>query len=132
VNVPADEVAAQRFVRRVRDLLNHPDVEHPLRRVANAFGLSKTELAGLFGVRRQALDQWLERGVPAEREDKLQTLVALAELLERKLKPGRLPGVARRPADAYGGQTMLELISEDRHRELLQRVRDSFDWASAA
>jgi transcriptional regulator with XRE-family HTH domain len=108
-----------------------PD-EHPLRRLMEAFELSKTELGSLFGVRRQAVDQWLERGVPSERQEKVQTLLAIADLLERKLKPGRLAGVARRPADAYGGKTMLELIAADRHRELLELVRESFDWASAA
>lgn len=127
-----DDVTARRFLRRVRFHLNHPDEQHPLRRLMDAFGLSKTELASLFSVRRQAVDQWLERGVPSERQEKVQTLVAIADLLERKLKPGRLPGAARRPADAYGGKTMLELIAADRHRELLELVRDSFDWASAA
>ena len=127
-----DDLAAWRFLRRVRFYLNHPDGEHPLRRLMDEFELSKTELGSLFGVRRQAVDQWLERGVPAERQEKVQTLLAITDLLERKLKPGRLAGAARRPADAYGGKTMLELISEDRHRELLELVRDSFDWASAA
>lgn len=130
--VDVDDLTARRFLRRVRFHLNHPDDEHPLRRLMDAFGLSKTELGALFGVRRQAVDQWLERGVPAERQEKVQTLIALADLLERKLKPGRLAGVARRPADAYGGKTMFELIAADRHRELLELVRDSFDWASAA
>jgi len=127
-----DDLTAGRFLRRVRFHLNHPDEEHPLRRVMDAFELSKTALASLFGVRRQAVDQWLERGVPSERQEKLQTVVAICDLLERKLKPGRLAGVARRPADAYGGKSMLELIAADRHRELLELVRDSFDWASAA
>jgi len=127
-----DDLTARRFLRRVRFYLNHPDDEHPLRRLMDAFGLSKTELGSLFGVRRQAVDQWLERGVPSERQEKVQTLIAIVDLLERKLKPGRLAGVARRPADAYGGKTMLELIAADRHRDLLELVRESFDWASAA
>lgn len=128
----ADDLTARRFLRRVRFHLNHPDEEHPLRRLMDAFGLSKTELGSLFGVRRQAVDQWLARDVPSERQEKVQTLLAIVDLLERKLKPGRLLGVARRPADAYGGKTMLELIADDGHRELLAQVRDSFDWASAA
>lgn len=127
-----DDLAARRFLRRVRFHLNHPDDEHPLRRLIEALDLSKTELGSLFGVRRQAIDQWLERGVPAERQEKVQTLLAVVDLLERKLKPGRLPGVARRPAEVYGGETMLGLIAADRHRELLEQVRASFDWASAA
>jgi DNA-binding XRE family transcriptional regulator len=127
-----DDLTGRRFLRRVRFHLNHPDEEHPLRRLIDAFELSKTELGSLFGVRRQAVDQWLERGVPSERQEKVQTLVAICDLLERKLKPGRLAGVSRRVADAYGGKTMLELIAADRHGELLELVRESFDWASAA
>ncbi len=130
--VDVDDLTARRFLRRVRFHLNHPDEEHPLRRLMEAFELSKTELGSLFGVRRQAVDQWLERGVPSERQEKVQTLLAISDLLERKLKPGRLAGIARRPADAYGGKTMLEFIAADRHRELLELVRESFDWASAA
>lgn len=127
-----DDLTALRFLRRVRFHLNHPDEEHPARRLMDAFELSKTELASLFGVRRQAVDQWLGRGVPSERQEKVQTLIAICDLLERKLKPGRLAGLARRPADVYGGKTMLELIAADQHRELLELVRDSFDWATAA
>lgn len=127
-----DDLDAQRFIRRARHYLNNPDGQHPLRRIMQAFGLSKTELGGLFGVRRQAVDQWLVRGVPPDRQDKVATLEALADLFERKLKAGRLAGVARRPADAYGGATMLDLIRQDRHRELLESARRSFDWASAA
>lgn len=132
LGIGIDDAVARRFLRRVRFHLNHPHDEHPLRRLMEAFQLSKTELGRLFGVRRQAIDQWLERGIPAERQEKSQALLALVDLLQRKLKPGRLPGIARHPAEAYGGRTMLELITEDRHRELLEQVRESFDWASAA
>jgi hypothetical protein len=130
--VTVSDLDARRFLRRVRYELNHPEDEPPLDRIAAAFELSKTELAGLFGLRRQAVDQWRVRGVPGDRQEKLQTVLALVDLLDRKLKPGRLPGVARRPADAYGGLTMLEMITADRHDELLDSVRRSFDWSTAA
>ena len=103
-----------------------PDKHRQLKLTAAARGTS------IQRVLEQAIDQWLERGVPSERQEKVQTLVAICDLLERKLKPGRLAGISRRPADAYGGKTMLQLIAADRHRELLEVVRDSFDWASAA
>jgi hypothetical protein len=127
-----DDVAAQRFQRCVRRELAEPDGENPLVRLMRLFKLSKSELGRLFGVSRQAVDGWLEHGVPGEREEKLATLLALADLLERKLKTNRIPGIARRPADAYGGRTMLELVSEDRQRELLGLVRESFAWSQAA
>ena len=126
-----DELAIRRFLTRARMALNQLGGDE-LSRLMNSFQLSKTDLAELFGVRRQAIDGWLRKGVPAERQEKLHALVAIADLLERKLKPGRLPGVARTPADAYGGLTMLEMIAQDRHRELLALVRQSFDWSTAA
>jgi hypothetical protein len=124
-----DDVAAQRFQRCVRRELSD---DNPLARLVRLFALSKSELGRLFGVSRQAIDGWLTHGVPAERQEKLATLLALADLLERKLKTDRIPGIARRTADAYGGKTMLELIGEDRQRELLELVRDSFAWSQAA
>ena len=44
--------------------------------------------------------------------------------------PDRIFGIARVPAPAYGGLTMLQMIERDRHEELLEIVSASFDWAS--
>jgi DNA-binding transcriptional regulator YdaS (Cro superfamily) len=100
--------------------------------VQTTFGLSDTELAGLFGVRRQAIGQWRRRGLPSARQEKAAAVASVAELLRHRLKPERIPGIARRPARAYGGLTMLDMIRADRHLELLMEVRGSFDWAAAA
>lgn len=128
---PEDDLGALRFLRRVRFHLDHPDGE-PLLRVMDTFALSKADLGRLFGVSRQAVDGWLRHGVPADRQEKLAAVLAVADLLARKLKADRVAGVARRPAEAYGGATMLELVAADRHRELLASVRASFDWSTAA
>jgi hypothetical protein len=95
-------------------------------------GLNQTELGALFGVRRQAVDQWAARGVPAERQEKLATLGEIADLLAAKLKRDRIPGVARRSADAYGGRSMLEAIAAGDEEPVLAELRDAFDWAAAA
>lgn len=126
-----DELAMRRFLHNVRYHLNQLG-DDPLVQVMTAFELSKTELGGLFGVSRQAIDNWLQNGVPPDRREKLNTLASLVDLLERKLKAGRLPGVARTPASAYGGLTMLEMVVSDRHHELLEDVRESFEWSDAA
>jgi hypothetical protein len=103
-----------------------------LRRVMEVLALDKTETARLFGVTRQALEHWRRHGVPADRQAKLTTILAIVELLEKNLKPGAVPGVARTPAPAYGGRTMLGLIEADEHGRLLESVRSSFDWAVSA
>jgi hypothetical protein len=100
--------------------------------IQDVFALSNTELGRLFGVSRQAVGQWRERGVPESRQEKAGTVAAVADLLRHSLKPERIPGAARRPAPAYGGLTMLQMIQRDRHRKLLDLVRASFDWATTS
>lgn len=119
-----------RFYRAVLDELESS--EAPLDRIRTVFGLSRTELAGLFGVRRQALDRWAARGVPAERQEKLATIGEIADLLAANLKEDRIPGVVRRPSPAYGERSALAAIAEDEQNLVLGELRDAFDWASAA
>ena len=109
---------------RVRDKL--------LASIEGPFGLNRTETGRLFGVSRQAIESWHMSGVPGGRQEKAAAVAAVGELLSRRLKPERIPGIARRPAAAYGGLTMLEMIEGDRHLELLANVRASFDWAQTA
>jgi transcriptional regulator with XRE-family HTH domain len=106
-----------------------PSLLDPVREL---LGLSDAELARLFGVRRQAVSQWRERGIPGARQEKASALASIADLLAHQLKPERIPGIVRRPARAYGGLSMLEMISADRHPELLEKIRASFDWAGTS
>lgn len=100
--------------------------------IEEPFGLNKTEMGSMFGVSRQAIDSWHESGVPSARQEKAAAAAAVADLLTRRLKPERIPGIARRPADVYGGLSMVEMIEHDRHLELLAIVRASFDWSNTA
>ena len=101
-------------------------------RISDVFGLSHTDLGRLFGVSRQAVSQWIEDETPAARLGKVLAVVQIADLLAVNLIADRIPAVARMPAEAYGGRTMLQMIAQDRHQELLTSVRDSFDWSQTA
>lgn len=122
---------ADRF-HRLADLAGRA-AQPPLGRVKELFALTNNELAQLFAVSRQAVEQW-ERGgeVPAARRAKLGNVLTVGELLERKLSPGRLPLVARRKADAYGGVTLLDMVAADRDEELRELTERAFDWAGTA
>lgn len=124
------ELNTRRFLGAVRRSLNAE--QPPLERIRDALDLNYTELGNLFGVSRQGAKDWLQRGVPTDRQNKVATVAAVVDLLERKLKADRIPGIARRPAGAYDGHTMLELIAQDRHEDLLNITRQSFDWATAS
>ncbi len=120
----------QRFARAVLSELSGAGTG--LERLIVAWGLTVTDVARLFGVRRQAVQQWLDEGVPGARLPKLHTILEIADLLERNLLPDRIPGIVRAPGEAYDGRSMLELIQADRHDQLLDSVRRSFDWAWSA
>jgi DNA-binding XRE family transcriptional regulator len=106
--------------------------ETPLDRIAAALSLNRTELARLFGVRRQAIEQWEMRGTPGERQEKLATIGAIVDLLSAKLKRDRIPGVVRRTASAYGGRSILDAIAAGDEESVLDELRDAFDWATTA
>ena len=122
--------ALLRFTRLVAEaqLAERSDLE----RVRAVFGLSITELGALFGVTRQAAGLWLTDGPPAARRAKAAAVAAIADLLAHRLKPARVPGIARRAAPAYGQRSMLEVIAADEHEWLLESVRRSFDYAATA
>ncbi len=124
------DAEALRFYRAVGEELTR--VGSPLDRVASVLGVSRTELARLFGVRRQAIEQWEARGVPGDRQEKLATLDAAVDLLTAKLKPERIPAVVRRRAAAYGGRSILEAIADGDETLVLGELRTAFDWAAAA
>ena len=103
-----------------------------LERLMAAWHLSITDVARLFGVARQAVQQWLDDGAPAARQPKLATILRIADLLDRNLLPERVPGVVRTPAAAYGNRSMLQAIAADDQGAVHEAVARSFDWASTA
>jgi hypothetical protein len=121
-------LAYERFTVAVLQELSGPGSE--LARLMAGWQLSISDVARLFGVTRQAVQQWLDDGVPPARQPKLLQILRVGDLLERNLERPRIPAVVRADAGAYGGGSMLEMIAEDRHDDLLESVERSFDWAS--
>ena len=118
------------FTRAVLDEL--AGAGSAIRSLLSAWQLSIAEAARLFGVTRQAMQQWLAGDVPPARLPKVLAVVRIADLLSRNLRPERIGGIVRSPVPGYAGATMLQLIAQDRHQELLDSVARSFDWAATA
>jgi hypothetical protein len=125
-----DPVAYQRFSRVV--LLELSGAGTGLERLIAAWQLSVSDVARLFGVARQAVQQWLDDGVPPARQPKLATILRIADLLDRNLLPERVPAVVRTPAAAYGDRSILQAIADDDHESVREVVERSFDWAATA
>jgi len=123
-----DALDYQRFSRVVLHELSGAGTG--LERLLAAWQLSVTDAGHLFGVARQAVQQWLDGGVPPARQPKLVMVLRVADLLERNLLPERVPGVVRTPARAYGNRTLLQAIADDDHDHVFEVVARSFDWSA--
>jgi len=120
------------FLRSMAEVEYEQERSSPLRRAMTTLGLSSSDVAGLMDVTRQAVDKWLLAGPPVERLGKVGTIAEVADILRYRLRDGMPAVVARRPAEAYDGRTMLELIATDEHERLLRSVRESFDYSRVA
>ena len=120
------------FMESMVDLEFERRCRSPLRRAMATLDLSSRDMAGLMGVTSQAVDKWLLGRLPVERMGKIGAIAGIADLLRHRLRPGMPPVAARRPAEAYGDRTMLEVIADDEHEWLVRSVRDSFDFARVA
>lgn len=101
-----------------------------LPRVLRVWGLSATEAAGIFGVSRQAFAKWARAGVPSERLGAVGDLAAATDLLVHYLKPERIPAVVRRPAEAFGGRSLLDVAATGDTPAVLAWCRAMFDFSA--
>ena len=120
------------FMKSIAEVEYEQERSSPLRRAMTTLSLTSSDVARLMGVKRQAVDKWLLAGPPADRCRKVAAIAEVADILRYRLREGLPAAVARRPADAYGGRTMLELIEADEHEWLLGSVKESFDYARVA
>ncbi|WP_419921281.1 hypothetical protein [Candidatus Poriferisodalis sp.] len=104
----------------------------PLRRAMAILDLSSRDVAEVMGVKRQAVDKWLLAAPPSDRLDKIGAVAQIADILRHRLQAGMPAAVVRRPAAAYGGRSMLDVITDDEHDWLAESVRASFDYATVA
>ncbi len=103
----------------------------PLARVLEVWGLTGAEAARVFGVSRQAVSQWLEQRVPADRLLAVADLAAATDLLVHHLQRERISAVVRRPAKNLGERSLLDLAAEDTGA-VLAACRAMFDFGAIA
>lgn len=125
----AAEADMLEFQRRTLAALRLED--DPLVVIGRELQLNKAELGDLFGVSRQAMSEWMDRGVPSGRLRGVGLVLKVVSVLSRKLKPGRARLVVRRPAPALGGLSLLEVIRDDPEKALAA-VEEAFDWSGTA
>ncbi len=119
-------------LRQVIDRLDHQLNASPLQRTVRLWDISATQLGRMFGISRQAASKWLAEGAPAGRRDQVALLGQTTDLLDQWLKRERIPAVVRRPVDALGGMTRLDVALAGEFERLRDEVADTFDLTRIA
>lgn len=129
---PFSEVDSQEF-RRFASLVWHELLSSDLlESISSSLQLSDTDLGELFGVRRQAIGQWRDKGIPEERLARVHTVQRIVDILRRNLKLERIPAVVRKPAQAYGRRSIIDAIKRGDEDRVLKELERTFDWATTA
>ncbi len=81
--------------------------------IRGVFGLSESELADIFGIRRPSVAAWRVSGIPRLRRADAERLLDLARVMRAEVIPSRIPQIARTPDDWLDGRTMLQSIARD-------------------
>ncbi len=119
---------------RSASLAQHNDGSIPaaqsLEQIQNNFGLSEGELAELFGLTRQAVQQWRMRGVPNKRIADVDRIAELARVLKRRLIPTRLPQIVRTPAKGLQGRTVLETLAQFGVDRVYRYLEELYSYSS--
>jgi hypothetical protein len=78
--------------------------------IREVFGLSESELADLFRVRRPSLTAWRSVGIPQNRRATAERLQGLARVFDRELIRSRIPEIVRTPDAWLGDRTILDVL----------------------
>lgn len=87
--------------------------EHDLTTIATTFQASPQELGQLFGtISRQAVNKWLESGVPANRLAEVGRVADLARRLRQTFRRERIPAIVRQLNPGLNGESVLEVLAQ--------------------
>lgn len=87
--------------------------DQAIQEIRRTLDLSMPELGRIFRVSRQAVEQWAQRGIPAERRADVDRVREGCAWLRSVFKAERIPSIARTPARALDGRTMLQLLESE-------------------
>lgn len=121
------ENGGSEWTRQLVDELDRTVRTDPLDRFVTLWGLSNAGAARVFGVSRQAFSKWRKIGPPALRSAAVADLASATDLLDRYVKRERIPAVVRRPADQFGGRSLLDVAEQGDTHSVLEDVAAMFD-----
>lgn len=86
------------------------------------------ETGRLFGISRQAVDEWYSKGVPLGRVADVGRTADLAAALYRRFKPERVPQIVRSPLPGLDGQSILSMIRKSGAAPVFEMLDRAFSY----
>ena len=106
--------ASARSAARRATVLDFPTVARgQIKVIRETLQLSSNELAGLFGVTRQAVEQWEIKNVPVDKAAKIDRVAEVVSELAKRFKPQRLPAVVRNAMPILDNRSILQTLQTD-------------------
>lgn len=99
-----------------------------LARSAAILGLTKTDTGQLFGVTRQAIDNWYKQGIPMNRVADVDRIADVARALHARFVPERIPHIAHASLPGLNGRTILEAIRINGTQVVLNMLDRAFAY----
>lgn len=84
-----------------------------IKAIRESLQLSGNELAGLFGVTRQAVEQWEIKSVPADKAAKIDRVAEVVGELAKRFKRQRLPVIVRNEMPILDNRSILQTLQTD-------------------
>jgi hypothetical protein len=114
-------------LRAVVDHLDRELVAEPLERTGRLWDLSNDELGRMLGIDAEELARWVSDGPPPDRRAAVVLLGQVTDLLDRWVKRERIAAVVRRPVEALGGRSRLEVALAGQLEVLHDELSRTFD-----
>jgi hypothetical protein len=92
--------------------------------ILTTFQASPREIGDIFGVTRQAIEQWNAGGVPPSRVAEVGRVADVARRLRHTFKRERIPAIVRQPNPGLAGESVLAVLGEPQGPA---RVMDALD-----
>jgi hypothetical protein len=115
---PSNQPGRQRsptlvVARRNKGVMDLAKDSQALDAIRTIFGLSESELADLFDVRRESILGWRKKGIPVTRRAGVARVLDVARVLWQTVLPDRIPKIVRTSDEWLPQKTILETIRRD-------------------
>ena len=98
---------------RAASSVHHAQALKQLDRIRGLLQLSGPELGFIFGVTRQAIEQWRGSRIPAEKLAAIDRVSETIDELRKRFKPQRLPAIVRAPMPILDNRSILQTLGDD-------------------